>query len=201
MKQYPSIPAEIRLGTKIIGFNKYDGSCIRSEWNKKKGFYKFGTRTRLLGEDEKPFGEAIGIIKEKYERDLSDIFIKERQLDVICFFEFWGPNSAFGMHQDEKHDVTLFDVNYYKKGIMSPREFVKTFKNIDIAEPLWDGNCNSELVELVRQSKLPNMGNEGIVCKLTDSKKSEMFKIKSLSWYARLKEHCNGNEKLYNELV
>ena len=44
MKEYPKIPnsKDFPLG-QCITFEKYDGSNIRAEWTKKKGFHKFGT--------------------------------------------------------------------------------------------------------------------------------------------------------------
>ena len=55
MKQYPSISGKL-VNTKIYAFDKLDGSNIRGTWSKKRGFYKFGTRTQMLDENyEHPF--------------------------------------------------------------------------------------------------------------------------------------------------
>ena len=51
MKQYPSISHDIR-SVQAYAFDKLDGSNIRAEWHPKKGFWKFGSRTRLLGTDQ-----------------------------------------------------------------------------------------------------------------------------------------------------
>jgi len=202
MKTYPTIPSEVQSGFHIIAFNKLDGSNIRAEWSKKKGFYKFGTRKRLLGEDEKPLGEAISLARNKYEKDLSDIFRKLRCQNAICFLEFWGKRSAFGRHVVEPHDITLFDVCLYKQGIMFPKEYLKNFGHLDIAQVLYQGPCNSEFVNSVREGTLENMGPEGVVCKAPGThKKPLMFKIKRNTWYERLREYCQGDEKLFNELV
>jgi len=45
MKSYPSIPGKHTNGIPLTVFDKLDGSNIRAEWSKKRGFYKFGTRT------------------------------------------------------------------------------------------------------------------------------------------------------------
>ena len=58
MKEYPSIPYRIHGDLDIIAFGKYDGSNIRAEWSQKKGFYKFGTRKRLLDES---YTEGAGL--------------------------------------------------------------------------------------------------------------------------------------------
>jgi hypothetical protein len=66
MKQYPSIPKEIRHDLYCYLFSKLDGSNIRAEWNSKKGFYKFGTKHQLIDEKSMPFGQAIPLLKDKY---------------------------------------------------------------------------------------------------------------------------------------
>lgn len=66
MKEYLSIPREIRFGIPAYVFDKLDGSNIRAEWNKKKGFHKFGSKNRLIGTDQLFLPEAIPIIKSKY---------------------------------------------------------------------------------------------------------------------------------------
>lgn len=56
MKEYPSIPAaadllarpDAYLGQPFVAFDKLDGSNIRAEWDRKKGWLRFGSRRRLL---------------------------------------------------------------------------------------------------------------------------------------------------------
>jgi hypothetical protein len=202
MKQYPSISAEISNISCYV-FNKLDGSNIRAEWTSKNGFYKFGTRHRLLGEDEPVIGKAISIIKSKYS-NLTQILKQSRTQRAICFFEFWGPNSAFGQHdKNEEQTVTLIDVDFYKKGILPPKEFLDMFAEIDHASLLYHGSINCEFIESIRNGTLPGIGNEGVVCKGPFDRKLGspiMFKIKRNDWYERLKEYCKGNKKLFEEL-
>lgn len=202
MKQYPSISNQI-VDIPIISFNKLDGSSIRSEWNKKNGFYKFGSRTRLLDSNEKPLGEAVQLIKTKYEKDLSNIFNKQRFERVICFFEFFGPNSSFGQHIDEVHDVVLFDIDVYKKSLLLSREFIKLVGHLDIPKVLYEGKANTSLQESVYESKLDGMTFEGVVCKgeYDKYKQPTMFKIKSKAWLDKLKNYCGDNLELYEKLV
>ena len=48
MKQYETIPYYgDYLGPDIIAFDKIDGSNLRFEWSRKRGFYKFGTRKMI----------------------------------------------------------------------------------------------------------------------------------------------------------
>ena len=76
MKQYPSIDATVRRGILVYAFDKLDGSNIRAEWDRKKGFTKFGSRNVLIDETESALGASIPLIKQKYEKDLTDIFKK-----------------------------------------------------------------------------------------------------------------------------
>lgn len=86
MKAYPSISKDIRTDVNIFAFDKLDGSNIRAEWSKKKGFYKFGTKTRLLGTDDPIFGEAIGLIHKTYGESLTKVFKDEKYERAICNF-------------------------------------------------------------------------------------------------------------------
>jgi hypothetical protein len=205
MKSYPSITKEIRHDVYIYAFDKLDGSNMRAEWNSKKGFYKFGTRTQLTDEKTMPYGRAIPLIREKYEEDLTMVFKEQGWRDAICFFEYWGEDSFAGTHNFEKPmDVTLIDVNPYKEGILPPTEFIKYFGHLDTAKVLYEGHVSVELFDKVKQSTLPGMTGEGVVCKGANDKKTKMpvmFKIKSQAWLNRLKEYCKGDEALFNKLM
>ena len=205
MKEYTSIEKEIRYGEIVYAFDKIDGSNIRAEWNKKSKLSKFGTRHQSIGaKDSGIWGEAIQLIVEKYERDLHDIFVDQRWQTVTCFFEFWGKNSFAGNHIEEPHDVTLFDVSIYKKGYVLPREYLKLFKNVDIAKLLYYGEVNQEFIDSVKQSQLEGMTFEGVVCKMARYKTpgiTDMFKVKSSVWLDKLKIKCNGDKRLFEQLA
>lgn len=204
MKSYPSITKEVRHDVHVWVFDKLDGSNIRAEWNSKKGFYKFGTKNQLIDESAKPFGRAIQILRHKYEADISMVFKEQKWRDIICFFELHGPSSFAGTHNwEEDLTVTLIDANPYKEGILEPAEFIKYFGHLDIPRVLYQGKVTVDLFDKVKQSMLPGMTAEGVVCKgASDSnaKMPVMFKIKSQAWLDRLKTYCNGNEQLFNQL-
>jgi len=202
MKRYPSISRVISAFAPIRAFDKIDGSNIRAEWSRKRGFYKFGARNRLLGEDEPIIGEAIKLIQDKYDESLSRIFRRERLQRAVAFFEFAGEHSAFGQHYEkEPHDTVLIDAAFFKEGIMDPGDFVRTFENVHTAPMLYHGKANSEFVNMVRQRTLDGMTFEGVVCKAMVRRKMVMFKIKSLDWIAKLREYCAGDMKLFEELL
>ena len=204
MKTYPTISAKIERVIIIYAFAKLDGSNIRAEWSKGKGFYKFGSRNRLLGTDQDFIHEAEPLIKLKYEKDISKIFSKNDWDRAICFFEFLGPNSFAGTHQNETHDIILFDVNPYKKGILEPKEYLKYFGDLDIAKLLYHGMCDQVFVDSVIQSTLEDIPLEGCVCKAKNQKNTPtpvMFKIKSEAWKQKLWDFCKGDSKKFELLV
>lgn len=200
MKEYPSISSPIRYDLPVIGFSKLDGQQFRAEWNSKRGFYKFGSRRQLVDAGSKPWNEAVELVKEKYEQELSDLFKQERWKSALCFFEFYGPNSFAGQHKDERHDVVLFDVlpeDYF--GLLRPDKFLKLFRFLELPKVLFQGRMTEELVEQIRRSQIEGMSFEGVVCKALHE--DTMFKIKSRAWLEKLKEHCGDNHHLYEELA
>jgi len=205
MKSYPSIGTKFER-TKVVAFDKLDGSNIRAEWSKKKGFYKFGSRNRLIDNKHPMLGEAVDLIVEDYEEHLSSIFSAKRWERAVAFFEFYGRNSFAGSHYDEEHKVTLIDVNVYKRGMIEPLHFIELFEGLGIPDVLYKGVLDERLVTEVKNGTLEGMTFEGVVCKYHNQKNKvvRMFKIKNRSWINKLKEECgnNGNnETLFRRLV
>ncbi len=204
MKTYPSISRDIRNIT-VYAFDKLDGSNIRAEWTKKNGFFKFGSKKRLIGTDQLFLNEAIDLINENFAEDLSRIFVKEKYQKAVSFFEFYGDSSFAGKHEEEKHEVSLIDVSPFKQGILLPRKFLDLFGHLKTAKLLYHGNCNSIFVEEVKKSELADMGFEGVVCKAAERKKKfsipVMFKVKTDVWIHKLKTYCKGDERLFQQLL
>jgi hypothetical protein len=63
LKEYPAIPQSIGTAFRELPnayvFDKVDGSNLRFEWSKKKGWHKFGTLSRLFDQSDWQFGRAI----------------------------------------------------------------------------------------------------------------------------------------------
>ena len=205
MKSYPSIELALPYQTKLseiphrkfILFDKIDGSNIRVEWNPDRGFYKFGTRKAMLGEDHPLLGSAVQLIRAKYETAIQDVMAlkSSRYLQphkgLVLFFEFWGPKSFAGWHDaTDQHHVTLLDVAAHGMPLLGPQEFLDTFGFLDTPKVLGRQYLTEELVLAVRGGTLEGMGLEGIVAKSEPDKKQLgplLVKIKRQDWIDRVK--------------
>lgn len=203
MKEYWSIPGPSKAPKQpAYVFHKYDGSNIRCEWNKKQGWYKFGTRHVLLDPNDPIFGRAVPLFVNKYGDDLVKVFKTEKLFrgvqSVTVFAEFFGSKSFAGMHypDDLLWDIVLFDVNPHKKGYLGPKEFVDHFGHLKVAELLMTCNMGEQLVQQVRKETIPLESAyeiktevpEGVVVKGGTSHKLWMAKIKTERYKAELKK-------------
>lgn len=206
MKSYPKIEYynQEMFGERIIAFDKLDGSNIRFEWNKKSGWYKFGTRNTMIDKNDLNFGEAIPIFLEKYSTDLEKVFKKNysNAVSVVVFGEYHGPSSFAGRHlKEETKTVTLFDVNVYKRGFIPAYEFVENFGHLEIPDIIYKGELTKEFVEDIRSNKYEL--KEGVICKgvrkVRGTEIPWMIKVKSLDWIYKVKS-LYGEEYLKEEL-
>lgn len=204
MKEYPSIEhySNIFSGRTCYAFYKLDGSNLRWEWSKKRGWFKFGTRTRLFDKTDEVFGEAVNIFEKQYAEQLSKKFTDYYKIqNAIVFTEFLGENSFAGTHvKEDPKKLVLFDVNLYKKGIMSPKEFIKEFSTIEGIETpqlIYNGVLNYEIYTKIKNNNIGINLIEGVVCKGGEGHKLWMCKIKTHSYIEKLKEVFNLEWKKY----
>ena len=204
MKAYPSITTKIDFSKPYHIFDKLDGSNIRAEWSPKKGFYKFGSRTQLLTEDQKTLWPCRDAIIEEYSETLSSRLSKLKAESAVCFFEWVGPESFAGNHGDvSKNKPYLIDVAIYKKGMMPIEQYLKISEGIPSPRLLHVGKIYEDFFQAVRNRTLEGMTFEGVVGKGEHSKQlghAIMFKIKSNDWLNKLKTICNGDMALYERL-
>ena len=193
MKSYPSIPGSKKApnGQSCIAFYKYDGSNMRWEWSKKRGFHKFGTRTRLFDETDQVFGGAIPMFMDTMapiiERRILDV--SERKLErFTAYTEFLGNSSFAGKHDpDEEKYLKLFDIAIFKKGMMDPFRFVDIFGDLDFtAEVVFKGPMSNSFINTVRTGGYPQL-IEGVIAKGGSGHKLWMVKIKTLEYLKKLK--------------
>lgn len=205
MKAYPSIEYAAECRLPIVAFDKLDGSNVRAEWSKKRGFHKFGTRHRLVDVGDPTFGKVPGLIETKYGQSLGRALFHAGFERAVCFFEFWGLSSFAGSHDlSETQTVTLFDVAPFNKGILSPDDFLTLVGQLDHPAVLYRGPVTSEFIEQVRDGTLPGMTFEGVVCKTANDKRTKMplmFKQKSRAWLDKLRERCAGDEEMLKRLT
>lgn len=206
MKSYPKIEYYNKglFGSHCYSFDKIDGSNLRFEFNRKRGWYKFGTRNNMMDRSYLEFGSGIDIFIEKYNEDLLRIFTdKYKKVEsFVVFGEYVGEGSFAGQHLPGKKDVILFDVNQYKRGFIPPDEFIRNFGHLDIPRIIYEGPYTTDLIEDVK-SNIYNL-NEGVVVKGTSkSKKSGesiwSVKIKTVEWIKKV-ENLFGMSKVIEEL-
>ncbi|MFA5299608.1 MAG: hypothetical protein WC389_15575 [Lutibacter sp.] len=201
MKGYPTIQGSTQAPhMPCIAFYKYDGSNLRWEWNKKRGWYKFGTRTRLFDFRDEDYGEAIPLFLNGLALDLEYIFKSEyRNLEsAVAFTEFWGKLSFAGKHiKGDTKFITLIDIAPYKKGIISPWDFVKIYGGLSsTAQFIYEGILSKQFIDDIRNNKYPV--NEGVVCKGVGKTGIWMAKIKTYQYLTKLKEmYANDWQKYW----
>jgi len=203
MKEYPSVPQSIGTAFREMPsayvFDKLDGSNLRFEWSKKKGWYKFGTRTRLFDQADWQFGRSIPLFAKTLAEPLAKIFAKERWEACVVFAESWGPSSFAGNHHepgtnkpldpDDQMRLDLIDVNPYKQGILGPAEFVKLFSDLPSAKLLGRFNWTRGFVERVWNGEIEGITCEGVVGKTGHGKTHDlvMAKAKTKVWIDKVK--------------
>jgi hypothetical protein len=194
MKEYPSIPGPAQSPKDDgIAFFKHDGSNLRFEWNRKKGFNKFGTRHQLFDEKHEVFGIAVSLFMNKYSEAISKI-VRDNKVwrnaeSYTAFAEFEGEKSFAGQHKsdDATRDVILFDIAIHKRGIISPREFVNEFGALHIPKIVYTGRLTEGFINQVRENTLETPLNEGVVFKGGSGHDLWMCKIKTNHYREKLK--------------
>jgi len=209
MKSYPRIQYfnQGLFGENIYAFDKLDGSNIRAEWNPKRGWYKFGTRNTMIDERDLQFGEAITLFLNKYGDSLPKVFRTNKSYkrieSFVVFAEYVGEESFAGRHiNSDPKDIILFDVNQYKHGFVTPKNFVEDFGHLHIPDVIYKGPYTMDFVQTIRDNQ-HNL-KEGVIVKgvlKTKNQKDEvwMVKVKTKEWLQKVKE-LHGERALLEEL-
>lgn len=202
MKRYPKITEKVYFNENVYAFDKLDGNLIRAEWSRRKGFYKFGTSTKIIQADNLDLGLSVSLLLSKYGDSLSKIFQKDGYERVVSFFEYGSPSSRFGILKDPPFYVTLLDVWVIGEGIIHPKVFLDKFGGLGIPKLVYNGVCDQNFVELVKSSTIVGVTHEGVVCKgrYFSPGRPLIFKIKTDKWLKDLREFSSGNDELYRLL-
>lgn len=193
MKEYPSI--KLKKDVLMHTFDKIDGSNIRVEFTKKRGFGKFGTRTHLLDEKDKTFGEAVSLFNKNWNEDLTKIVTDNKIEHCTAYFEFWGEKSLGGWHDnnDEKF-LTLIDFNITKKGFVGPEKFLELFGDLNISKYLGEFYWDNDFLLQVKNNEIPGITFEGVVGKINSGAKYIMSKAKTQQWIDAIKSRYTNLE-------
>jgi hypothetical protein len=210
MKSYPSIekvapwsPPNEHLYT----FDKVDGSNLRFEWTRKRGWFKYGTRTRLFDKSDVEFGPAIDIFINSLGEALSKVAYDNKYDPFIAFVEYAGPHSFAGLHDpNDVKTTSLIDVSVHKTGILDPRDYLNVIeqgKISSMARYIGHIKWNNEFLEQVRLGTVEGITFEGAVGKEVHTYKYDkhrMFKAKTEAWLDMVKSRYSWNqaEKIIN---
>jgi hypothetical protein len=211
-KYYDSIPRFQDYGAldgeMVWGFNKLDGQNFSATYTPKTSkFGPYGSRTVLVDETSDQFGETVKWLKNSnYEEILNSIVRNNRGKkgifngidEITFFFEWYGPNSFAGRHQegDEMH-LALIDVFLKKKGYMEPKYYYELFNEsgVELPELIYRGPFNKDIIERIQNNdwtsenpEFPNV-KEGVVFKRSTMMKGQRrpsVKVKTNWWINKL---------------
>lgn len=200
MQQYPSISKDIIKDLDYYIFDKLDGSNIRVEYSLKKGFDKFGTRKKLMSDDSGILNLSKDLILSK-EKEVYDIFKKNKWQDGTLFFEFFGDQSFAGFHsENDNFKVSLIDAHISKLGYLAPKEYLKAFDSIEMSEFLGIHRLNQNVINDINNGNFDGVTFEGIIGKAFIRNKIVRCKVKNKAWIEKLKNKCGTDEKMFEML-
>ncbi len=202
MLHYPKIPCSQNAPAgRCIAFEKCDGTNLHWDWHRDFAWHSFGTRRdefNLTGIGLKRFFQAHAELRqcvevfwktlaEPVEKILRDHPNYKDFPSLKIFTEFLGPNSFAGRHkEDDPKELRLFDVWAEPPGMISPKQFVADFGDLQIARVVYTGSLTGKFADDVREGKYGVA--EGVVCKGGLDGNVWMVKIKTYAYQERLKK-------------
>jgi hypothetical protein len=188
MKSYPSIPnangqSFIEIRDAYI-FDKLDGSCMRSEWTSKNGWFKHGRRNGLLDNSNPSLLVVPSLFEKQLAEPLTRIARDNKWKHLVVFYEFWGAKSLGGLHEaSDLKFLSLFDAAPNKQGILGPAEFRKQFEDkVNTAKLLEITNFTRGYTQNVRNGNVPGVTFEGVVAKAGHGHNIVRAKAKTQKW-------------------
>ncbi len=186
MKRYPAIPRTIK-GRKrahsVHLFDKIDGSNLRFEWSRERGWHRFGSRHRLLDASHPILGEAMALFEMTLAEPVERTAREQGWPALVAFAEFHGPGSLAGQHDPAAAKrLTLFDVAPYRYGFVGPERFLELFGDLDTPAYLGQRMWDDDLVATVRRGELAGVTFEGVVGKAGERHRRIAVKAKTQAW-------------------
>jgi hypothetical protein len=205
VKQYPSIPRGIGQDFREFDahvFDKLDGSNLRFEWSRKRGWHRQGTRHRLFDLSDPQFGPALPMFRETWSEQLSRKFTDDRLQEAIVFLEYWDSSCLGGRSADPEavKRLTLIDVNVHRRGFVAPMEFVREYAPLgDTAAYLGQTRWTRGFVERVYEGDVEGITLEGVVGKGGEGHSRIMSKAKTRIWLEAIKaRYADEAESIIN---
>ncbi|MBL4632240.1 MAG: hypothetical protein JKY56_00100 [Kofleriaceae bacterium] len=190
MKSYPSIGRKLKgkqRERKVHVFDKLDGSNLRFEWDPKKGWYRWGSRRRVIDATHPILGGAWKLFVEELASPLERIARNNRWQGMVAFAEFHGPNSLAGHHvETDQKKLSLFDVAPSRRGLLGPEEFLELFGELETPGYLGVFDWDDEFVAMVRRNALAGVTFEGVIAKAGSGHGLVMAKAKNQAWIDRV---------------
>ncbi len=176
-------------------FDKLDGSNLRFEWSRERGWFRWGSRHQLVDETHPILGAGLALFREHHADGIERVARAERWDAVVAFAELWGPGSLGGRHvPGEPKRLSLFDVAPYRRGFLGPARFLELFGGHDIPAHLGEAPWDDELVARVRDGAVPGVTFEGVVGKAGEGHALVMAKAKTAAWVRRILERYGEAE-------
>jgi hypothetical protein len=198
MKAYPSIlrqPKGKGPARSMYIFDKIDGSNLRFEWTRSDGWYRWGSRHRLLDERHPVFGSGLALFHDTMAGAIERVARAQGWPALVAFAEFAGPESLGGQHApDDVKALTLFDVAPYRCGLVGPARFLELFAGLPTPRYLGQHTWDDDFVARVRRNELEGVTFEGVVGKAGDGHGLVMAKAKTAAWVARILERYGAEE-------
>ena len=199
MVEYPSIPhatgQTFREIQRAHVFDKLDGSNLRSEWSRKRGWYKHGQRNGVLDDSNPHLAVVPALFMERLAEPLERIARAERWQHLIVYYEFWGKLSLAGNHEagDPKF-LSLFDAEPDDRGILPPIDFRKCFEGAVLtAAYLGVAHWTRGYCERVRLGEVEGVTFEGVVGKALEGRQIVRAKAKTQAWKDRVRAVHGAN--------
>lgn len=223
MRHYDSINRiqddDFLLGKSVWAFNKLDGQNFAVKYNPKKDIYdSFGSRNRMLDENDEQFGDTVKYFKNSdIPKILSELVKKNKGKngvfagadEITFYFEWCGEHSFAGRHQEgDILKLYLIDVFIKKKGYIEPKAYYDIFckdERLDTPELVYKGVLTNTFVKEILDNDwtkpdcLYPMVKEGVVCRLSSLLKGQRMpkvKFKTKWWIDKLHEMYTEEECL-----